>query len=79
MVPCWSERDAGEVIAGMILEEMVHTLQHCHLVLSLHQRPLACIAYANHHLLTLLAPLPIHSHILMYSLKSTLHHDKCKN
>jgi hypothetical protein len=79
MVPCWSERDAREVIAGTILEEMVHTLQHCRSVLSLHQRPLTCAAYANHHLLTLLAPLPIHSHILKHSLESTLYHDKCKN
>lgn len=37
------------------------------MVLSLRQRPLACAAYANHHLLTLLAPLPIHSHVLMHS------------
>jgi hypothetical protein len=42
-VSCWSERDVGEVIAGTIPEEMVHTLQHCCSVLSLHQRPLACL------------------------------------
>jgi hypothetical protein len=39
----------------------------------------SCLPLANHHLLTMLTPLPIHSHVLMHSLESTLHHDKYKN